>query len=191
MMTNGGFAIRLAPMGVIAALLAMTGCLGQGGRVTTTVHHMGERVQVGPLIYTILDVEWRSQTGSSDSPVVPQGKFALIRLSITNAGSREISVPLLEIEDAKGSTFQETTEAKGVDEWLGYLREVRPAETIHGRIVFDLQPGEYRLRVSSGGPPDSERIALVGIPLRFEESAPLPVQGPGVPDAPIEPPTQP
>ena len=160
---------------VLTSMLASQGCTGRGGETGATVHQMGERVQTGALIYTVLEVEWLSQLGSENpkSPQVPENKFAVIRLTITNSGNREISLPLLQIEDEKGNQYMELAEVEGVDEWLAVLREISPAETLQGKIVFELKPRNYRLRLTNAAEPDLERFAHVTIPLRLDATPPM------------------
>jgi len=159
---------------VLASMLGSQGCAGRGD-VATTVHQMGERVQIGPLIYTVLEVEWLSQLGSENpkSPQAPENKFAVIRLTITNSGNREISLPLLQIEDEKGNRYMELAEVQELDEWMGVLREISPAETMQGKIVFELKPQSYRLRLTNAAEPDVERFAYVTIPLRLDVTPPI------------------
>ena len=162
---------------VLASMLVASGCAGRSGEVAATVHQMGEHVQTGALIYTVLEVEWLNQLGTQ-SPKSPEHKFAVLRLSITNSGNREMSVPLLQIEDEKGNRQMELAEARGVEEWLGVLRTISPAETLQGKIVFDLNPQNHRLRVTNAAEPDQERFAYVTIPLRLDATPPIekPVQ---------------
>jgi hypothetical protein len=73
----------------------------------------------------------------------------------------------------------ELAEIEGVEEWLGVLRNISPAETIQGRIVFEFTPKNYLLRVTDAGEPDRERFAVVYIPLRLDQKAPVSLEGPG------------
>jgi hypothetical protein len=47
---------------------------------------------------------------------------------------------------------------------LGILRTLNPTETKDGRILFDVPPGTYSLRITDGGSQESERTALVALP---------------------------
>jgi hypothetical protein len=133
---------------------------------------MGERVQAGPLIYTVTEVEWLNQIGGR-TPKTTDGKFAVIRLSITNAGRRELSVPMLQLVAENGEGAMELTDPQGLDEWLGVLRALRPAETIQGRIVFEVKARNYRLRATDAADPDRESFVLINIPLRLDQRAPV------------------
>jgi hypothetical protein len=139
---------------------------------------MGERIQAGNLIYTILEVDWLEQI-SGTVPKESNSKFAVVRLSVTNAGNKEMSLPMLQLVDDKGNGVMELAEIEGVEEWLGVLRNISPAETIQGRIVFEVTPKNYLLRVTDAGEPDRERFAMVNIPLRLDQKAPVSLEGPG------------
>ena len=128
---------------------------------------MGDRVQVGGLIYTITEAEWVGHIGTEEQPRLPKDRFVIIRLSVTNAGSREIALPFLRLEDETSEGVLELSEVVGVPEWLGILRNINPADTLQGRIVFDTRPVESFLRVTDGGDLDREITALVRIPVKF------------------------
>jgi hypothetical protein len=166
---------RLVPGMLLASMLAMSlwleGCLRR--KEEDYIHRMGERVQVGPLIYTVLETEWMSQLGQSIQPRIPKDKFLLVRVEFTNSGNREVAVPLLRIEDGHGNSFMELSEGEGVSDWLGLLRVVPPAQTLRGFILFDAPPGEYRLRVTDAGDIEQEKTALIGLPLRLGSDKPV------------------
>ena len=63
-----------------------------------------------------------------------------------------------------------------VPSWIGFLRHIKPAETLQGNAVFDVPPKHYRLRVSDENDQKSEQI---DIPLSF-----------GVENPSLPPPTQ-
>ena len=167
---------RLMPVALVMVLLSSVSCSAGGGKASKGTHEMGELVQIGAIVYNVLEVDWLTELGG-EQPKVPQGRFASIRLSMTNAGNREISMPLLQLEDGKGNSFMELAEVQGVPEWLGVLRNLGPTETVTGRIVFDVKPQAYQLRLTDGGKPDEERVSLVNIPLRIQEKQPLAVEG--------------
>ena len=170
---------RLTCPALITAAVAvfLTGC-GSGARVARASHQMGERVQVGPLIYNVLEADWFDEIQAPTRARVPNARFLVIRITITNSGNKEVNVPLLNLEKADGSSFMELSEGEGVEEWIGVLRTVSPAETQSGRIVFDVRPGAYSLRLSDGSELERERTALVAIPLKLKESTPVaPVLG--------------
>jgi len=56
-----------------------------------------------------------------------------------------------------------------VPQWIGFVRKVKPADSISGNVVFDAEPKHYRLRVTDE---NGEKAALVDIPLNFNADAP-------------------
>ena len=146
---------------------------------------MGELTTVGPVIYNVLETEWRTDIGESLQQKIPEHKFLLIRLTITNSGNQDVAVPLLSLEDHEGNSYLEVSDVEGVQGWPGLLRILEPASTIQGVIVFDVPSGEYRLRVTDAGELDKERTALIMIPMSL--GGPSPVDLPGLPQSGLEP----
>jgi hypothetical protein len=141
----------------LALLLPACGAGGSGTQ--TVVRQMGERVQVGRL----------NELPGDASPRVPQHKFLTIRATVTNSGSREVNMPLLNLVDDGNNQILEIDDGKGVEEWFGLYRSIKPADTLPGRFVFDVKPGNYKLLLSDGGDLEKEATALVAIPLRLKE----------------------
>jgi len=130
---------------------------------------MGERVQVGPLIYNVLHAEWRTQLGEGPEARAPKNRFLLVQLTITNSGGAETSIPPITLEDERGGAYPEEPDGTGMTNWLGVLRKLTPAQTDQGRIVFDAPAGAYRLRVTDDNPElGREKAALIDIPLQLE-----------------------
>jgi len=138
---------------------------------------MGERVSVGPLVYTVQDAEWHDQLGEGLGARTPRHRFLVIRLSVTNSGIREADVPPMSLISPAGQVYEELSQGDGVPEWLGYLRAVKAAATEHGRVLFDAPSGSYRLRVGAAGD-DEETFALIEIPYQAPPPA-LPAPGVG------------
>lgn len=163
-----------------AAMLA--GCGDKSAPQSKLTYRMGDRMQIGPLVYNVLEAQWKPQLGDMISTRIPQNRFLLLRMTITNSGGKDVSVPLLTLEDAKGNSYQELADGNGVDNWLGMLRTVKPAQTEEGWILFDVQTGSYNLRVSDGGETGSEQTLLIAIPLSMEsmnEAQPTVLSTPG------------
>ena len=137
-------------------------------------YEMGERVFVKPLIYNVIETKWKSQLGDIPKVRVPQNRFLLVRLSVTNSGRKEASVPLLAIEDSSGNSYTELSDGENIDDWLGLLRTVAPADTDQGWIAFDVPLAFYRLRVTNAADPGDEQFAFVNLPLRLDSDTVLP-----------------
>lgn len=166
---------------ICCGILAATACgRRDSNRGSLGVFPMGERVRVGPLIYTVQDAEWRDQLGEGVNLRMPRHRFLLVRLSITNSGIREIGVPPLSLIAGNGDTYEELTDGKEVPEWLGLLRAIQPSATEHGRVLFDAPGGSYRLRVAAEAESDEQPFALIEIPFQLPPATPL-ATPPGAP----------
>ncbi len=127
---------------------------------------MGQRVEAGSLIYSVLEAEWDPNLGPARFPT---HRFVLLRLSVTNSGAEAAMVPPMQLIAPNGQSFSELADGAGVTDWLGSLRKLDPAETMHGRILFDAPRADYKLRVADDAEnPDDAIVALIEIPLRFE-----------------------
>jgi hypothetical protein len=130
---------------------------------------MGSRVQVGPLTYNVIETQWQPQLSGSQGSKLPKDRFLIVRLSITNGGGQPIGVPPLHLENAKGGSFLETMDGiEDTPQWLGILRNLAPAQTEQGAIVFDVPLGAYKLRLTDGGEIDSEKFAFIDLPLHID-----------------------
>ena len=142
---------------------------------------MGERVPLGVLTYDIVETDWKTQLGDGFRQRYPQNRFLLINISITNGGGSEVSVPLFTLENSSGQTYTEAESGESVDNWFGLLRNISPADTRQGRLVFDVPLNSYKLKITDGGGPDEEKTAWVSIPLRMDVDPTVPAPAPGVP----------
>jgi len=163
---------------VTAALLVS--CSSPAQNSVLPVYHLGDRASVGGLIYVAFDTQWKTQLETGVVPRVPKSRFFLVRMSILNSGSDDVVAPALTITDDKGQKYQELTDGEGVPQWLGYIRKLKPSETLMGNIIFDAAPQHYRLEVADVS---QERKALIEIPMSFAGDAPL-----DMPEVPIVPP---
>jgi hypothetical protein len=150
---------------ILSAALLL-GC-GAQEKASKTPHTMGDRVQVGPLVYTVLEADWENELGDGANARIPRNRFLVIRLSVQNAGSKELTLPLLTLEDDKRQETLELDNGQGLEDWLGLLRHVTPANTIQGRIVFDVPVAPYQLRLTDAADLEDERTAYVNIPLKL------------------------
>ena len=143
---------------------------------------MGEKAPLGPLTYTVIETGWKSQLGQTFNIRVPQTRFLLVTISVTNGGGHDLSVPLLQLEDSNGKVYTESENGQGVDNWFGLLRNLNPAETQQGRLLFDVPLTSFKLRLTDGGEPGAEKYAWVPIPLRMDldNSVQAPTPGGGL-----------
>jgi hypothetical protein len=75
----------------------------------------------------------------------------------------------MSLVDDSGNTLQELSNGDGAPQWIGSLRDIRPAETAQGNLLFDAPPKHYKLRVTDES---GERAALIDIPLSFNSESP-------------------
>jgi hypothetical protein len=130
---------------------------------------MGDKVLLGRLIYTVYETQWLTQIPQEPSPRVPQNRFFLVRMSVVNSGGNAVISPHVTIEDGKGNQFEEVSNGEGVPQWIGYLRQVQPADTAMGNLVFDAPPARYQLRLADE---EESKFALVDLPLSFAAETP-------------------
>ncbi|HEV3333235.1 MAG TPA: hypothetical protein VG096_19745 [Bryobacteraceae bacterium] len=130
---------------------------------------MGDRVELGHLVYTIFESRWASQFGDGPTARVPQHRFFLVRMNVGNTGTARAIVPNMTLEDDQGHSYPEVRNGDAVPEWLGFLRPVTTLEAAAGNVLFDVPPAHYKLRVTDE---ESQRAALVDIPLTFRSEAP-------------------
>lgn len=171
--------LRAAACSVVLLGSVLVGC--SRGNSTRLEFPMGEKVSLGPLTYVVVESTWRAQLGDAFRVRAPQQRFLLLTVSVTNGGGSDVSVPLLPLENAQGQTILESDSGEGVDNWFGLLRNISPAQTQQGRILFDVPLSSYRLRLTDGGEPGSEHFAWVTIPLRMDTDSELQAPIPSVP----------
>jgi hypothetical protein len=160
------------------AAATQTGCVKPAPPVH--VYNIGERVQVGPLIYNVFEANWLPQLGEPMQARRPARRFLLVHLSVTNSGAEVLSVPALSLLDDAGYVHTETFDGRNVPAWWGLIRKVKPADTLEGNILFDVQPKSYNLKLDDNS--DPEHRAMVEMPLRFgleERSMPGALSTPG------------
>jgi hypothetical protein len=171
------------PAAIVACLLVCSaGCVKKIAPEKTA--EMGAPVVAGPLEYTAIDTQWKESLDGGSGQRLPAARFLLVQMSIRNSGAGEAGVPMMQVIDANGKSYQELSNGEGVPQWLGFLRVLKPGETLHGAALFDAPPGAYKLRVSSGGDAEHETTALIELPLRVEApqiEGPNPMAAPPLP----------
>lgn len=159
---------------ITAAVTGMlSGCTPSAPKIIT--YEMGQRVSVGHLVYTAFETQWLPRLGSGADVRMPEHSFFLVRLSAVNGGSEQMTIPNVTVEDDQGNSYDELSDGTGVPQWIGYLRQAKPAESLDGNVVFDVAPRHYKLRVFDE---TGDRAALIDIPLNFNAespAAPLPL----------------
>jgi hypothetical protein len=155
---------RLAVL--LPLVFGLAGCSQQNS--TRIDYQMGEKITLGPLTYNIVQDAWKTQLGEGFKIRTPQQRFLLVSITATNGGGKQVALPLLTIENSQGQSFSESENAEGVPNPIGILRTVDPAQTLQGTLLFDVALASYKLRLTDGGEPGSEKTAYVEIPLHMD-----------------------
>ena len=150
----------------------LAACVEHAWEVRT--YPLGQKVTLGHLTYVAIDTQWYAALGEGPGARAPQNQFLLIRMSVTNGGSAEASVPNLSLEDSSGRRYAELNDGESVTDWIGMLRVLPPADTLTGNVVFDVPTGHYTLHVLDE---DGQHEARIDLPLNF--STP-PAETPGL-----------
>lgn len=159
----------------VTAALLLTSCGSDEKSFPVRTYNMGERVQLGHIVYIVFETQWMTHLGEGTDARVPQNRFFLVRLSAVNSSNSDLSVPAFTIQDDNGNTYHELSEGTGVPQWISYLRNVKPAESAQGNVLFDAPPRHYKLKIQDE---DSEKAALIDIPLNFGAETPDIIQTP-------------
>jgi len=166
--------LQLSVGGAALACLVVWSACNRTAPPEARLRRMGEHVTLGSLVYNVFEDQWKTQLGQGSDTRVPKDRFFLIRLSVLNSGSADLLVPSPTLVDDAGQTYPELANGDQVPQWTGYLRRVKPAETLQGNVVFDVPPKHYRLRVTDE---DSQKSTDIDIPLHFTSETPdLPAQ---------------
>ena len=166
-------------MATPAALLALGACAREGTETDAKIKQasktfkMGERASIGVLTYNILESTYFTQLGDMGKLRLPEKRFLVIRLSITNGGGKEAEIPLFRLIDDNDVETSEIQEAEFLPGWFGLIRKVGPTLTEEGRIVFDVSPKTYKLEVTDGGETGKEQLAFIEIPIEFDTAEPI------------------
>jgi len=151
---------------VVSGTLGTSGC--QKAPSGQTNFQAGEVAAAGPLIYNVVQTTWRTEYGELLKKRIPQNRFLQITLSVNNKGSQSVSLPFFTLEGDNQSSYKEVQDGNGVGNWFGVIREIGPGDTRQGNLVFDVPLKSYRLRLTDGGDPSSEKYIWIEIPLNLE-----------------------
>src|SRR5258707_10849800 len=59
---------------------------------------MGQRVEIGPITYTAMETTWETKLGEGATAKVPQNRFLVIKLSVTNGADNVVTIPLMKLQ---------------------------------------------------------------------------------------------
>ena len=144
-------------------LAVLTGCSKPAP--PALVYKMGERVEAGPITYNVFEAEWKTQLGTGQQASVPAHRYLVVHLSATNGGAETVSLPPLMLTDDSGQIYGEAPIAGDIPAALGLVRTLKPADTLDGRVLFDVDPKSYKLKLDD--PSGAGKSAMVEIALQF------------------------
>ncbi len=154
-------------LATLIILASQTACMRPA---PVNVYRMGEKVQAGQLIYNVFGTKWQAQIGEGPQARTPAYRFMIMHLTVVNSGAEPVSVPSFKLTDESGRIYAESMEGQGVPLWLGMIRRVKPADTLEGDAVFDVEPKSYKLKLDDGS--DSGMVVMVDLPLQFDANKP-------------------
>ena len=80
--------VRLIPLtAVLSAAVLLAGCSSSEASFPVRTHPMGDRVELGHIIYTVFETQWMTHIGEGPLARVPQNRFFLVRMTAVNSGS--------------------------------------------------------------------------------------------------------
>jgi hypothetical protein len=156
-------------LAVVAAAFFFSSCGDSGAKFPVRTYPMGERVPLGHIVYVVFETQWLTQIGEGADARIPQNRFFLVRMSAVNSYGSDVIVPNLMLEDDSGNTYPELSSGEGVPQYIGYLRNVKPADSAQGNALFDAPPRHYKMKISDE---TGEKIAYIDIPLNFVSETP-------------------
>jgi len=159
------------PAVVLASMVAAFGLMLQGCQKQSSGQvnfQPGETIPTGSLTYNVVQTTWRTELGDILKRRSPQHRFLMITISASNKGRQPVLLPFFALEGDDHQEFAELQDGAGVNNWFGLLRELGPGDTRQGTLVFDVPLRSYRLRLTDGGDPGSERFVWVEIPLNLD-----------------------
>jgi hypothetical protein len=166
-----------------AAVLSLAAC-AEETRDPVRTYNIGDRVDLGHIVYTVFETQWLTHIGEGPDASVPRNRFFLVRISAANRQRTEILLPKVSLQDDSGHSYPELSADVGAPHWVGVLRTVMANDSTQGNVVFDAPPGHYRLKVTDD---TGDRFAYIDIPLSFGAETPE-VTLPGIPRPPSMPP---
>ena len=153
----------------------MIGLLAWGcapSRPPLHIYAMGERAEAGLLVYSVLESRWQAQIGEGAGARLPKERFLLLRVSVTNGGPNEVSVPQITLVGPGVQSYTELSDGQGVIDFLGVLQRLKANETVYGWILFDAPRSDYQLRVTDDAfDPSEAKAALIQVPVRLESKS--------------------
>jgi hypothetical protein len=148
---------------VSLAVFALTGC-GSTPTRTVKTYQSGEKAEHNKLIYSIVDAQIFTRLGEDPNARIPQNRFYVVQLSVSNSGNANSSIGPMTLVDDSGKLYPELADGTNIPHWLGVIRNVDANQTETGFVVFDAPSAHYKLRLTDET--DDEDV-FVDMPLNF------------------------
>jgi hypothetical protein len=145
------------------AVFALTGCNSAPTR-TVKMYQSGEKAEHNKLIYSIVDAQIFTRLGEDQDARIPQSRFYVVQLSVSNSGNARSSIGPMTLVDDSGKLYPELADGTHIPHWLGVIRNVDANQTETGFVVFDAPSAHYKLRLTDET--DDEDV-FVDMPLNF------------------------
>src|ERR1700761_8218385 len=115
--------VPVFPLAFVAAGLCLTACSSGPSRNPPITVSAGDKATVGPLTYSVIDTQIFTQLGdNADSARIPQNRFYVVRVSVSNSSASDAPVPGLTLVDDSGTAYPEAADGSNVPDWLGVVR---------------------------------------------------------------------
>lgn len=178
--------MRVFPVFLVVLLLGSCG-LDSGAR-QSKIYPAGEKATVGQLTYAIIDTQFAPHlSGEGALPRIPEHRFLLIQIAVSNGGNADMPIPALSLVDDSGKAYPELPDGGGVQHWLGVVRRVGPGQTERGHVLFDAPASHMKLKLTDDG---DESDIFIDVPLSFAheqmEGNTLPSAAPATPAVPVQ-----
>jgi hypothetical protein len=97
----------------------------------------------------------------SRSDGLADARFIIVNLTIRNEDRTASTLPRIVLIDTQGREFQRSSKGIFMEGSFGSLKDVNPGVESRGYLVFDVPPGQYTIKLSSGfESSDSVLVAL-------------------------------
>jgi hypothetical protein len=134
------------------AVLGLAGCSSSDPvpqqAVETHIVSAGEKAIAGHLTYSIVDSQILARLEDDASPRIPQDRFVVVQIAVTNTGNVDNPIPAVELVSDSGKIYNELADGTGVTTWLGVVRHVGAGQTQRGNVAFDAPAAHYKVKFS-------------------------------------------
>lgn len=148
---------------LLSLSLLLVGCSSTPSRVVK-IYQSGEKAEHNKLTYSVVDAQIFTRLGEDPTPRVPQNRFFVVQVSVSNSGNQPANIPGMYLVDDTGKVYPELADGTGVPRWLGVVRSVDPVQTESGFVIFDAPAAHYKLRLTDE---TDDADVFVDMPLNF------------------------